>query len=164
MDRPIVPLVLGIDPGEITGVALWSPRKQEFLHIGSGGFFSVLSYIETTCEAVGREHGTGALPVGLVVVEDNRRIGIYSRNAHFTGAKRDSLCRDIGRIDRDVELWEDWLKAKGYEVLMVEPLKGKKWDADYLAQVARWTAPTNEHARDAARLIIGRSARKPAGA
>ena len=67
--------------------------------------------------------------------------------------------RDVGRVDRDVELWEVWLLSRGLPVRLAEPLRGGKWDAATLEDLSGWTARTNQHGRDAARLVFGTTER-----
>ena len=155
-------LVVGIDPGEVTGVAAWDVGTQSFTHVGSGSFFEVLDLLDSLPHSSGECIG-GAPPaegwsVGLVVVEDARRLPIYASRDGVRGRRRDRLCRDVGRIDRDVQLWVDWLQARGLPVRLAEPLRGGKWDAATLARLSGWTEPTNQHARDAARHVFGTTA------
>lgn len=163
-------LVVGIDPGEVTGVAAWDVGAQSFVHVGSGSFFEVLGLLDKHVAAtppaeVHRPEPVKGWAVGLVVVEDARRLPIYASRDGVRGRRRDRLCRDVGRIDRDVQLWADWLRARGLPVRLAEPLRGGKWDAATLARLTRtasgpgWTEPTNQHARDAARLVFGTTAR-----
>jgi hypothetical protein len=152
------PLVVGIDPGAVTGVAVWSVEAQELLHVGSGHFFDVLALLESRVPLGGVADGS-LWPVGLVVVEDARRLPIYAGRDGLRGRRRDRVCRDVGRVDRDVELWEVWLRSRGLPVRLAEPLRGGKWDAATLEEVAGWAAPTNQHGRDAARLVFGTTER-----
>jgi len=155
-------LVVGIDPGEVTGVAAWDVETQSFTHVGSGSFFEILGLLD---ERIGSAPTAEGWSVGLVVVEDARRLPIYASRDGVRRRRRDRLCRDVGRIDRDVQLWVDWLRARGLPVRLAEPLRGGKWDAATLARLTRtasgpgWTEPTNQHARDAARLVFGTTAR-----
>jgi len=152
------PLVVGIDPGAETGVAVWSVEAQALLHVGSGHFFDVLALLASRVSLGGVAAGS-SWAVGLVVVEDARRLPIYARRDGLQGRRRDRVCRDVGRVDRDVELWEVWLRSRGLPIRLAEPLRGGKWDAATLEEVAGWTAPTNQHGRDAARLVFGTTER-----
>ena len=154
--------VVGIDPGGVTGVAVWDCDRQRLVHCGSGSFLEVLDLLSEVAVSP-RQRAEGWLSgytVGLAVVEDARRLPIYARHDAKAGRARDKLCRDVGRIDRDVELWVDWLSREGFAVRLAEPLRGGKWDAGMLRAVTAglgeaWEHPTNEHARDAARLVVG---------
>lgn len=153
-ERSAGPLVVGIDPGAETGVAVWDSRAQALLHVGSGHFFDVLALLDSRVPLGGEAAGS-SWAVGLVVVEDARRLPIYARRDGLRGRRRDRVCRDVGRVDRDVELWEVWLLSRGLPVRLAEPLRGGKWDAATLEDLSGWTARTNQHGRDAARLVFG---------
>ena len=161
------PVLVGIDPGAETGVAVWSPRRGALLHVGSASFWAVVALLAERTEPVGPVGRAGAWQVAGVVVEDPRRLPIYARNRSRTGAgafgrgEADRIVRSVGRIDRDVELWATWLREAGYVVQLREPQRRRKWDAAELARLTSWTAPTNEHGRDAARLVVGVSASAP---
>lgn len=149
-------LVVGIDPGEVTGMAAWDVGAQSFVHVGSGSFFEVLDLLD---EWLGAAPPAAGWSVSLVVVEDARRLPIYASRDCVRGRRRDRLCRSVGRIDRDVQLWVDWLRVRALPVRLAEPLRGGKWDAATLARLSGWTEPTNQHARDAGRLVFGTTAR-----
>ena len=155
------PCIVGIDPGAVTGMAVWDPSRQAFVHVGSGTLFETLALVGA--HLPGGRSGQ-AWEVRLVVVEDARRLPIYAARDGVQGRQRDRLCRRVGHIDRDVQLWETWLRAEGVPYRLAEPHRGPKWDAETLARmtqamgVAAWTEPTNEHGRDAARLVFGTTA------
>lgn len=155
--------VVGIDPGDTTGVSVWDVDAQRLVACVGVGFFDALQLLSERAWSVGDDYDEGTRgpwwPVGLVVVEDNRRLPIYARHDRVRGRERDRLCRNVGRIDRDVELWATWCTREGYAVRLAEPLRGGKWDAAKLRAVTGWEAPTNEHGRDAARLVVGTNRR-----
>lgn len=162
------PVLVGIDPGAETGVAVWSPRRGALLRVASGSFWSVVDLLWQDTLPVGgvnsvKTHlfGQPRWHVAGVVVEDPRGLPIYARNRGFGRGAADRIARSVGRIDRDVELWATWLRAQGYAVRLSEPQKRTKWDAADLARYTGWTASTNEHGRDAARLVVGLSASCP---
>ena len=98
-------------------------------------------------------------PVVRVVIEDARALPIYGRHGKVRGARRDKLARNVGRVDRETQLWVEYLARRGYRVLLVEPSRGQeKWDAATLKRITRYQGRTNQHGRDAARLVWGRSA------
>lgn len=100
-------LVVGIDPGEVTCVAAWDVGAQSFVHVGSGSCFEVLDLLDERIGGappaeVHRPEPVEGWSVGLAVVEDVRRLPIYASRDGVRGRRRDRLCRDVGRIDRDV--------------------------------------------------------------
>lgn len=139
------PVVLGVDPGKKTGFAVFDGRR--LCAVGSGAFFDVQEQLRCWVET--RE-------VVRALVEDNRRLPIYASHDKVHGRRRDALCRNVGRIDRDVELWLDWFEALGVEAQGVVPVRAKKWSAEQLRRLTGWRGASNQHGRDAARLVWGR--------
>ena len=158
------PVLVGLDPGAVTGVAVWSPALGQLLHVGSGTFWAVRDLIEQRTDPARGTVRAGRWGVAGVVVEDPRALPIYARHRSRAGGgpvgrgEADRIARSVGRIDRDVDLWETWLRDAGFGVHLSAPQRRRKWDAAALARMSGWTAPTNEHGRDAARLVVGRSA------
>ncbi|MEM1095316.1 MAG: hypothetical protein AAGJ10_12005 [Bacteroidota bacterium] len=140
--------VMGIDPGDTTGLALYSPEAHVLVEVTSGTFWAM-------AERVRREWTQGRL--ALVVIEDTRALPIYERhnNKKLDRPRRDRLCRNVGRIDRDCALWAALCEETGIPYRLVKPIKGGKWSADTLRGVTGFSGRTNQHGRDAARLVWG---------
>lgn len=141
-------LLLGIDPGTKTGFALYDADANggagELLRVDALDFWEAVALLEAV-----------AGDTAAVVVEDARRIGLYARRGE-RGARRDRIARSVGMIDRDVQLWLDLCERLRLPVATVEPTR-KKWDAETFRRITGWEGRTNEHARDAGRLVFGRS-------
>ncbi|MEM1094951.1 MAG: hypothetical protein AAGJ10_10140 [Bacteroidota bacterium] len=140
-------LLLGIDPGTNIGLAVLDTRTDKLLVCTSGDFFRTLAVIKAQYPP----H-----KVADVIVEDARSLPLYARHRHTSRAARDRVARNVGSVDMVTTLITQWLQAKGYHVQAEKPQRRKKWDADTLARLTGYTAPTNEHGRDAARLVVGR--------
>lgn len=138
-------LLLGIDPGTHTGLALFDVDEGRLTRCGSLPFWEAAEAVtELSAE------------IAAVVLEDARRIGIYAKHSQLHGARRDRAARSVGMIDRDVQLWLDLCERLGLPVMTAEPTR-KKWDAETFRNITGWEGRTNEHARDAGRLVFGRS-------
>ncbi|GAB5518814.1 MAG: hypothetical protein RhofKO_10650 [Rhodothermales bacterium] len=147
-------LILGIDPGTTTGLAAYYPSTQRLTECTSAAFWQVLHLVRTTYPPEGR---AGIGKVAAVIVEDARSLPLYARHRNTKREARDRVARNVGRVDMVTTLIIEWLQAKGYHVQTETPQRRKKWDADTLARLTGYTLPTNEHGRDAARLVVGRS-------
>ncbi|MEM9996822.1 MAG: hypothetical protein AAF809_03900 [Bacteroidota bacterium] len=157
--------LVGIDPGDVTGLAVYELRSKQLVTCESGHFFDVqdrLADYAITPQHLDRMLSSGLANlaedwwhVAAVVIEDSRGLPVYARHDRQRGRKRDAIVRNVGRVDRDVTLWAEWLRRRGFLVALREPVRGAKWKADTLQQLTGWTTPTNEHARDAARLVWG---------
>ena len=136
-------ILVGIDPGTHTGLALYDAGEARLEAVTALPFWEAAERLRA------------ARPrVAAVVVEDARRVGLYARHRKLAGPKRDRAARSVGMIDRDVALWLDLCRRLGLPVATVEPTRSK-WDAETFRRVTGWTERTNEHGRDAARLVFG---------
>lgn len=131
-------IVIGIDPGVKTGIAVYNTKTKEMLEIGTcmlhEAFEAVLSYKPL---------------LKMVRVEDARKRKWLGKNAE---AKQ----QGAGSVKRDCKAWEDFLTAKGIPFEMVSPGAAKtKVNEAYFKQLTGIKTRTSNHARDAAMLVWG---------
>lgn len=85
-----------------------------------------------------------------VHVEDARKRGCDSKTSAVKA-------QGAGSVKRDCKIWEDFLKRKGFDFVLVPPQQNNtKLTADQFKKITKWQGRTNEHARDAAMLIFKR--------
>ena len=153
-------LIVGLDPGEQTGVAAYDPTEGRLKYCTSLGFWAMVRWFETELGPIKPLDGLAPGPVVIVVIEDARKLPIYGRHGAVRGARRDKLARNVGRIDRDTGLWVEYLSRRGYQVLLARPSRAQqKWSTETFKKITRYQGRTNQHGRDAARLSWERSAR-----
>ena len=151
-------LIVGLDPGEQTGVAAYDPRARRLRFCTSMSFWKAVQWFNTALGPIEPIDGLAPGPVVLVVIEDARKLPVYGRHDKVRGRRRDRLARNIGGIDRDTGLWVEYLKRRGYRVLLVRPSRAQqKWSAERFKKITRYQGRTSQHGRDAARLVWGRS-------
>jgi hypothetical protein len=135
-------LVIGIDPGVTTGLAIWDGEGQKLIEVGSMGVVGAMMKVQLKQQS-GRLHS--------VVFED-------ARLRTWFGAKGREALQGAGSIKRDCQIWVEWLEYLGCAYRAVSPQgKGAKIDAEHFKRLTKWAGRTNEHARDAAMLVIGRN-------
>lgn len=129
--------VVGIDPGEATGLAVYDKGKLIALHTVKPGQL---------------ENWLAQNSPGLVIFEDSRGTG-----KTFTAAKGRSvaaalkIARNVGEIDRLCKDIEAMCKRMGIEAYGVTPKgKGVKRNAEDFTHITGWTKRSSQHARDAA--------------
>ena len=129
--------IIGIDPGVNTGWARMLDGK--LIACDSRPIHAAMQEIK-------RWHRIGELK--LVVFED----------ARLRGGDDPKRAQGAGSVKRDSKIWADFLADLGCPTLAVKPQKGgTKWTAEQFAKLTGWKARTNEHGRDAALLIWGRT-------
>jgi len=128
-------LILGIDPGQKTGVA---------------------AIVDCVLDTMTTETPANVAPVleewrpRLVIFEDSRRNTVYSRRGQNPRAML-RIARSVGEIDQLCREIESVCERLGIQCIGVSPQrKGRKLNAKQFAAVTGWTGRSNQHERDAA--------------
>ena len=129
-------IVMGIDPGQATGTALYRDGELRALR----------TVAPVEIQALIRE----VLP-DVVLFEDSRlQSRVWTANKLRPGANL-KIARDVGRIDAWCELIEATCKPLQIACYGISPKgKGSKLDADQFRQVTGWVGRSNQHERDGA--------------
>lgn len=138
-------IYIGIDPGVKTGVAIWDSDQKKFIDVYTVGIIAAMRHVL---------RNTAIQTKPIEVRYEDARLRRY-----FGSSGREKL-QGAGSIKRDCSIWEEFLEELYQNKLLtyrkISPLsKGRKVNATTFAKMARWSAPTNEHGRDAAMLVIG---------
>jgi hypothetical protein len=139
-------IVIGIDPGLHTGLAVWDTSSRQFLDIRCSGIVSAMDYLEH----ISRNRG-----IGLVVFEDARQRKWIPREKDLAQMKGRAM--GAGSVKRDCSIWEEWCVARNIQYIASRPKNGmtKLTDA-YFRGITGYDRRTNEHGRDAAMLVFQR--------
>ena len=151
-NAPASPFVLGIDPGMVTGLAAYVPAENALAFVTSAGPLQALRLLTAW-------HREGAL--AAAVIEDSRPLPVYARHRNVNRGERDRIARSVGRVDVLTELYAELLRSLDVPVRTREPVRSAKWTAADLARITGYASRTNEHGRDAARLVFGCRIPKP---
>lgn len=127
---------IGIDCGVSTGFALSENGKLQRVES--------MTITQAMQEVLTLKH-----PDLIVYIEDARK------RTWFTGGKEKA--QGAGSIKRDCGIWEQFCKEQEIQFVLVHPkANNTKLKAEVFKRITGWTGRTNEHARDAAMLIMGR--------
>jgi hypothetical protein len=130
-------IIIGVDPGVNTGLAVISVKDNKFIRIQSYKIHEALYY----ARVISQNSNV------LAVIEDARQRKWFGNNAN---AKQ----QGAGSIKRDCKIWEDFLIDQKIDYEMIHPIKGStKIDSKLFKKITSWEKQTNEHSRDAAMLI-----------
>lgn len=142
-------IVLGVDPGTTTGLAVWDAKAQRFMRITSGRILDIIEEVRQLWRSI-----TGSGDAVIVVVEDARQRFVFSKmdaeQAKYGAAVREGA----GSIKRDSAIWEEFLSATGIPYDMRRP-SGTKKSAEQFQKLTGYEGRTNEHERDAASAVFG---------
>lgn len=138
-------LLIGIDSGKKTGLAIYDAEHDEFTELVSTDFWGVLNNLKRVHELT--------VPQSTVLIEDSR---LKSFNWHIdrrtTKAMAAKIGRNVGTVDARCELMEQALKELGFNVVCVPAINTKK-SKQYF--IDRGYAPgSNEHIRDAQMAVL----------
>lgn len=131
-------LLIGIDPGTKTGVAVWDPKAQAFARLTTTGIVGAMEIVEDlrACHDI------------KVFFED-------ARQRKFFADKGVEALQGAGSIKRDCSIWEEFLRVKGIDFVAVHPVHNvTKVGAALFQRLTKVDARVSEHARDAAMLVF----------
>lgn len=135
-------IVVGIDPGRNTGIAIWDTTTRQLVSMTTVSIHTAMGSISGLVSQHGKENI-------LVRVEDARK------RIWFGNAGREKL-QGAGSVKRDSSIWEAFLKDLGVAYELVPPARIKtKVTADYFRTITGWAGRTNQHSRDAGMLVFG---------
>ena len=139
-------LVIGIDPGLHTGLAVWDTSSRQFLEIRCSGIVDAMDYLD---------HLRSERGIGLVVFEDARQRTWIPREKDLAQMKGRAM--GAGSVKRDCSIWEEWCTSRGVQYIATKPKNGmtKLTDA-YFRGITGYDRRTNNHGRDAAMLVFQR--------
>lgn len=137
---------IGVDAGKKTGIAVYSMELPDseawFLHTKS--FWDAYDFIK----------GYPAASTGIIIEVPNAKRHLYARkDGEGVGRGRERMAANVGSNRREAELLASRFESLGFPVVRVTP-KGSKWSAKELERFTGITELTNEHVRDAVRLVF----------
>ena len=139
-------IVIGIDPGMHTGLAVWDTSTRQFLDIRTTNIVDAMDYLRQIREERG---------IGLIVFEDARKRKWIPRERDLRQVKGRAM--GAGSVKRDCSIWEEWCRFYRIDFVASLPRWGmtKLTDA-YFRGITGYDRRTNEHGRDAAMLVFQR--------
>lgn len=136
-------IIVGIDPGVKTGLAVWNIEDQEFMHL------KTVSIVEAIRELAGWNYR-----VKEIRFEDARLRTWFEEPKNSKGAI--AKLQGVGSVKRDCAIWQEFCEYYKVPFQAVKPEAGNtKWTAEYFKRVTGWTQRTTVHSRDAGVLVFG---------
>ena len=139
-------LVVGIDTGMHTGLAVWDTTTRQFLDIRCSGIVDAMEYLRQL---------QYTRQIGLVVFEDARKRKWIPRERDLAQMKGRAM--GAGSVRRDSAIWEEWCDYHKIQHIATPPRQGlTKWTDESFRRITGYDRRTNEHGRDAAMLVFQR--------
>ena len=134
-------VVIGIDTGVSTGLAIWDNRTKMLITVKTMMIHQAMRLVQEQAAEVGPERI-------LVRFEDARLRKYFGRSG------REKL-QGAGSVKRDAKIWEDFLKDEKIPFECVAPRNNTtKMEAGYFRALTGWKGITSEHTRDATMLVF----------
>jgi hypothetical protein len=135
-------MIIGIDTGVKTGIAVYAPTTSSFFLIKTTDIIEAMDIVQ-------EYHDRGILQ--FVRVEDARLRKWFKKEENLQ-----HKAEGAGSVKRDASIWETFLKKRKIPYMMVSPKNNKtKLNADVFKSITGYKEATSEHARDAAMLVFG---------
>lgn len=139
-------IVVGIDPGVNTGVAVWDTSSRTLVDVRCFGIVEAMRYLQD----LQRDR-----QIGLVVFEDARQRKWIPRERDLREFKGRAM--GAGSVKRDCSIWEEWCQTYAIDFVATPPRQGMtKLTDEYFRGLTGYDRRTNNHGRDAAMLVFGR--------
>lgn len=133
---------IGIDPGVKTGVAIYFHEESIWV-LNTMSFWAIVDLVESY-----DPHLTG-----IAIETPNTKRVLYSRkDGDSEGRGRERMAANVGSNRREAALLAERFESLGYPVIRVTPTR-TKWTAADLKRETGITERTNEHERDAVRIV-----------
>ena len=139
-------IVVGIDPGVHTGLAVWDTSSRQLLDVRCSGIVEAMRYLHQLKDEKG---------IGLIVFEDARQRKWIPREKDLSQFRGRAM--GAGSVKRDCSIWEEFCKVYLIDFVKTPPRQGMtKFTDAYFRGITGYDRRTNEHGRDAAMLVFGR--------
>lgn len=132
-------IYIGIDPGVKTGIAVWDGKDIVF---DTTDFWGVIEEVDLW-----------NIPV-TVVIEDPYQNSPVWHGRNKNEAVKSKISERVGMNKREAQLLIEYCERNEIEFRAVKPTTSK-WDAKYLKAVTGINKRTNQHVRDAIKLVYG---------
>lgn len=158
-------IYLGIDCGRHTAIVKWDPQLRKFTDMETTDFWGGINYLM----AQRKMAATYKYKLSVVIEDPNINKPVFtppdldpvkllrSKPRKFDEAKSAflrsmNIAQKVGRNKESAYLTIDFLKRKEIDFMTSRPI-APKWDAQEFKRLTGYEGRTNEHVRDAARLV-----------
>lgn len=145
-------ILIGIDPGVETGIAVWDAQARCFVDVDSGTILRTMKAVEQHCRKIDAEFELRK--AAFVIFEDARKRKWFGKMDREQGTYGSGVREGVGSVKRDCGIWEEFLTDLGVPFEARHPLS-TKYDAERFRALTGWKDRTNEHSRDAGMIVFG---------
>ncbi len=138
--------VIAVDPGQNTGVAVYSVPKDKILNCYTKDFFTVQEFLSNSFG--------DCMDQCVVYVETPQKM-LYDRHESQMRKEELTIMYKAGENRREAELLARAIKHIGFsKVKAINPIRKEKWKQSDFELATGLKQRTNEHERDATRIAL----------
>lgn len=147
----MIELIIGVDPGESNGVAIYSADKG--LRLYTFKFWELIKFIDSQVIPAWKQHMKYAPK--FIIENPVLNNFSYARNTRGKSVQEQlKIARNVGMNQGDAKRIIEYVTAHGMAMEDVKPTpNAAKWTSDYFNRLTRQQMRCNQHERDAARII-----------
>jgi len=143
-EEPDNHIVIGIDPGSKTGLAVWRPKIQKFEDVTAGKIHDIMNRVYI----LAFEAACNKARIVLFCENPNTFVPFKGNNSFKATAQ------GAGSIKRDFAIWRDFCEEHEIPFIPVRLQKHqKKMTAEEFQKLTGYEHRTNVHGRDAAMMV-----------
>jgi predicted RNase H-like nuclease (RuvC/YqgF family) len=142
-------IVIGIDPGQNTGLAVWDSHRKCIVDAKSLDFWRATDEILR----IHTVHST-MQRVKVVIENPNENRPVFAKKGADGVNQKLRVAQNVGMNKRDAQLIVEFCQHNKIEYVTVKPTSSK-WDAQTCKALTKWDKTTNQHVRDAIKLCYG---------
>jgi hypothetical protein len=146
-------IYIGIDPGLHTGVCICEGTRIKELF--TTDFWDLIRTIEAW------KHPFNGISTKFIIEDPNQNKPLFFRKGKERYAGK--IGQNVGSNKRESSLIIEYFKKECIDYEAVKP-QSSKWDAKYFKMITKCQYKTNEHERDACKLVFGRGTFNPSAA
>ena len=130
--------IMGIDPGQQSGCALYNTATKQLVHLWTTDFWGAYEYVLNNRLVL----------IGVVVEVPDSKTVYHKPSTSLAATQRTAV--NVGGVLREAQLLFDGIQKSGIPVQRVNP-RGKV-NAEKFKQLTGWEGRSNNHERDAGML------------
>jgi len=140
------PFLIGVDPGNNTGVCLYRRSDNQF-EIHTVPPWNFIDLVSPWIDDKGSES------FHCIMEDPRQNPPVFNRNVKR--AVLHKIAQNVGSNKRDTDWLEYYINELSVSLTLIKPTDSK-WTSKTLKAITGYSKQTNEHTRDAIRLVYGR--------
>lgn len=144
------PILLGLDPGVRSGIALYHPSCG--YHLRTVGYSEVVATVRELLEGFPED-----MPVKIYMEDPTQNKPVFPRKG-LSALSMQKIAQNVGSHKLIAQQTYEALIKEGYEVIKVKPTKfsGTKLNRERIKILTGYEGKSSQHSRDALMTIAGR--------